>query len=95
MAIDVLTQIVIDRPRQDVFAFAGDPTNAPRWYANIETVQWETGPPARIGSRMAFVAHFLGRRLAYTRHFRPGWLVWSRLTWRIRCRDLDSGLPRG
>ena len=27
---------------------------------------WETTPPARVGSRIAFVAHFLGRRIAYT-----------------------------
>ena len=25
-----------------------------------------TPPPAQVGSRIAFVAHFLGRRLAYT-----------------------------
>ena len=47
-------------------AFAGDPTNAPTWYANIESVSWETPAPLTVGSRMDFVAHFLGRRLAYT-----------------------------
>ncbi len=29
-------------------------------------MEWKTDPPLRVGSRMAFVAHFLGRRLAYT-----------------------------
>jgi hypothetical protein len=33
---------------------------------NIKTVEWRTSPPIAVGSRMAFVAHFLGRRLAYT-----------------------------
>ena len=66
MPIDVLTEIVIDRPRREVASFAGDPTNAPRWYVNIKSVEWKTAPPAAVGSRVAFVAHFLGRRLAYT-----------------------------
>jgi hypothetical protein len=29
-------------------------------------VDWKTSPPVEIGSRVAFVAQFLGRRLAYT-----------------------------
>ena len=66
MAVDVLTERVIRRPRAEVAAFAGDPTNAPRWYANIRSVTWQTEPPVRLGSRVAFVAFFLGRRLEYT-----------------------------
>jgi hypothetical protein len=66
LPIDVLTEIVIDRPRRDVASFAGDPTNAPQWYVNIKTVEWKTAPPVAVGSRVAFVAQFLGRRLAYT-----------------------------
>jgi hypothetical protein len=66
MPVDVVSDIVIARPRAEVAAFAGDPSNAPAWYVNIESVEWETPPPVRLGSRMAFVAHFLGRRLAYT-----------------------------
>jgi uncharacterized protein YndB with AHSA1/START domain len=66
MAVDVLTEIVIDRPRTEVAAYAADPSHAPDWYVNIESVAWETKPPVAVGSRMAFVAKFLGRRLAYT-----------------------------
>ena len=64
--IDVLTETVIRRPRDEVAAYAGDPANAPEWYANISSVEWQTPPPAAVGSRMDFVATFLGRRLAYT-----------------------------
>jgi uncharacterized membrane protein len=66
MAVDVLTEIVIDRPCATVAAYAGDPSNAPEWYINIESVVWRTPEPAVVGSRLDFVASFLGRRLAYT-----------------------------
>jgi uncharacterized membrane protein len=65
VAVDVLTEIVIDRPAARVAGYAADPTNAPEWYVNIESVEWKTAPPVRVGSRVAFVARFLGRRLAY------------------------------
>jgi uncharacterized membrane protein len=66
VTVDVQTEIVINHPVELVARYAGNPTNAPRWYANIDSVEWDTPPPAVIGSRMAFVARFLGCRLAYT-----------------------------
>jgi hypothetical protein len=66
VAVDVVTEIVIDRPCVEVAAYAGDPSHAPDWYVNIESVVWQTPQPVAVGSRMDFVARFLGRRLAYT-----------------------------
>jgi uncharacterized protein YndB with AHSA1/START domain len=66
VAVDVLTDTVIDRPCAEVAAYAADPSHAPQWYANIESVVWRTPEPVAVGSRMDFVARFLGRRLEYT-----------------------------
>jgi uncharacterized membrane protein len=66
MAVDVLTEIEINRPRDAVAAFAADPDNATAWYKNIESIQWDTPPPVAVGSKLRFRARFLGRTLEYT-----------------------------
>src|SRR4051812_764192 len=50
MAVDVATVIAIERPRDEVFSYTIDPSNATAWYKNIRAVEWETPPPAAVGS---------------------------------------------
>ena len=66
MPVDVQSQIEIVRPRAEVAAYATDPDNATTWYQNIKAVEWRSPQPLAVGTRLAFVAEFLGRRLAYT-----------------------------
>jgi uncharacterized protein YndB with AHSA1/START domain len=75
VSVDVEVETVIDRPRAEVARYAADPANAREWYANIKSVALHTPGPLAAGSRMDFVAAFLGRRIAYTyevAEFTPG-----------------------
>ena len=65
MKVDVVTEIEIARPCAEVAAYAMDPDNATNWYRNIKHVEWKSPKPLRVGSQIAFEAHFLGRTIAY------------------------------
>lgn len=66
MQVDVINSIEIERSIVEVAAYAMDPDNAPEWYQNIKSIDWRTPKPLAVGTQLDFVAHFLGRRLAYT-----------------------------
>jgi hypothetical protein len=63
--VDIVTDIVIKCPRDIVSNYAANPDHAPEWYVNIKSAEWRTPKPLAVGSQIAFIAHFLGRRLAY------------------------------
>lgn len=66
MTVDVITDVLVARSIDAVAAYAANPDHAPEWYQNITSIEWRTPPPLRVGSRIAFVARFLRRELAYT-----------------------------
>ena len=40
--VDVITEVLIDCPPEQVAEFAADPDRASQWYANIESFEWRS-----------------------------------------------------
>lgn len=55
--VDVMTEIKIRCPIEKVSEYAANPENAPTWYVNIHTAEWQTPKPLKIGSSIQMNNH--------------------------------------
>ena len=64
--MDVTVRTNYDAPRKLVFAIAGDPSHAARWFSSVRRVRWHGEPRVAEGEMVDYVARFLARDLIYT-----------------------------
>jgi len=65
MAIDVTAQMEILKSRQDVAAYAFEPSNDPAWIGGIWKAELLTERPVGTGAQVQRLARFLGREINY------------------------------
>jgi uncharacterized membrane protein len=65
MSIDVLAEVHVRRPREQVAGYMSDPANDPEWIGGLREARLLGDGPLRKGSQVARVASFLGRRVEY------------------------------
>ena len=65
MRLDVTAAVRVARPPAEVAAYMTDPANDPEWIGGVREARLEGAPPIGVGSRVARVASFLGRRVEY------------------------------
>jgi hypothetical protein len=73
--VDVSTEIVIRRGRQQVAEWSADPARAPLWHPWVRRVEWLTEPQLTAGARLTFSVEFLRRQREHTYEiveYRPG-----------------------
>ena len=66
MSVNIQAEILINRPKSEVAAFAMDSDNDPQWISGIIESKRPTGLPMEEGAQVERVAKFLGRRIEYT-----------------------------
>lgn len=64
--IRVETSVVVDGPRDKVFAFISNFENNPRWQSGMQEAKFTSAGSLRVGSTYTQVAKFLGRRVEST-----------------------------
>jgi uncharacterized membrane protein len=75
MSTDVEVETIVERPRPEVARYAMDWRNDREWIGALSDVRLVTGEPFGVGSHVARVASFLGKRIEYVNEvveFDPG-----------------------
>jgi uncharacterized membrane protein len=65
MTTDVEVETIVERPRPEVARYAMDWHNDREWIGALSDVRLVTGEPFGVGSHVARVASFLGKRIEY------------------------------
>jgi uncharacterized membrane protein len=65
VSIDVVAEVHVRRPREQVAAYMSAPANDPEWIGGLRQARLLGDGPLREGSRVARVASFMGRRVEY------------------------------
>ena len=60
--ITVETSVQINKPVEEVFAFAANPENSPKWQEGLEAVT-DISPEGGVGARFTEVRKFLGKEM--------------------------------
>lgn len=66
MSVNVSTEIIIERDRPSIAQFVTDPANDRSWIGGVLEAKRLDDGPIVVGSRIARVVRFLGRRIQYT-----------------------------
>ena len=66
MAIREELSVVVDRPIEEVFAFATEPENEPLWQSTSLETEQTSGGPVGVGTTFRNTSKFLGRRIDST-----------------------------
>jgi uncharacterized membrane protein len=75
MSTDVTVEARIDRPREEVARYAADWRNDREWIGALSEVRLVSEGPFGVGSQVARVASFLGKRVEYVNEvveYEPG-----------------------
>ena len=78
MSVDVTVETEIARPAAEVASYATDCSNDAVWIGGISEANMLTNPPLGVGTHVARVAHFLGKRIEYVNEverYEPGALM--------------------
>ena len=65
MSIDVTAEVFVRRDRETVAAYMSDPANDEEWIGGVRHARLLGPSPLSVGSQVARVARFLGRRIEY------------------------------